>query len=72
METESANVRLFDQDINKYQKLPKQGPTFSGQIKRTGYYELIEGENFGDLLMYSGGFTAEAYVESNIKYKTHR
>lgn len=32
-----------------------------GEIKRTGLFELTEGESFNDLLEYAGGFTNTAY-----------
>lgn len=32
-----------------------------GEIKHPGYYEILEGENFSDLLHFAGGFTNTAY-----------
>lgn len=32
-----------------------------GEIKRPGYYEILEGETFSDLLGFAGGFTNTAY-----------
>ncbi len=31
-----------------------------GEVRRSGLFEVIEGENLGQLLKYAGGFTAEA------------
>jgi protein involved in polysaccharide export with SLBB domain len=35
--------------------------TLSGNVKRVGKFEMLEGETFNDLLKYSGGFTDDAY-----------
>lgn len=35
-----------------------------GEMKRTGFFELKEGESFQHLLNFSGGFNEDAYTES--------
>lgn len=35
----------------------------TGQVKRPGIYETIEGETFAKLLEYAGGFTAKSYTK---------
>lgn len=35
----------------------------TGQVKRPGIYETIEGETFAQLLEYAGGFTAKSYTK---------
>lgn len=35
--------------------------TLNGTVKRKGKYELVEGENFDNVLAFSGGFADEAY-----------
>jgi protein involved in polysaccharide export with SLBB domain len=35
-----------------------------GELKKTGYFELVEGESLADLLLYAGGFTPNAYQEN--------
>lgn len=32
-----------------------------GEVKRPGYYEILEGESFSELLNFAGGFTNTAY-----------
>ena len=55
------NVSLQNND---YVFVPPRGETvaITGAIKRPAYYELTEEETFRDLLDYSGGLKAEAYV----------
>ncbi|HHP7239306.1 SLBB domain-containing protein [Longibacter sp.] len=55
------NVSLQNND---YVFVPPRGETvaITGAIKRPAYYELTENETFSDLLGYSGGLKAEAYV----------
>lgn len=59
----SNNVVLRDQDVilvPAYQNRVEM----SGSFKRTGYFELKEGETFVKLLDYAGGFKPEAYKEA--------
>ena len=34
-----------------------------GQVKKQGYYEVLENESLTDLLNYAGGFTSKAYTD---------
>lgn len=56
------NVSLQNND---YVFVPPRGETVAirGSVKRPAYYELTEEETFSDLLDYSGGLKAEAYVK---------
>jgi protein involved in polysaccharide export with SLBB domain len=54
------NVLLQEQDVVRipYYELRTE---LVGAVKRSGKYELKKGENFDQLLTYSGGFTDSAY-----------
>jgi len=54
------NITLEDQDVLIIRSFENR-ITFDGEVKNPAYYELIEGETFDDLLLYSGGFTQNAY-----------
>ncbi|NLE33298.1 MAG: sugar transporter, partial [Bacteroidales bacterium] len=59
----SNNIVLRDQDVimvPPYQTRVEM----AGRFKRTGYFELKEGENLAKLLDYAGGFKPEAYKEA--------
>jgi protein involved in polysaccharide export with SLBB domain len=70
-----ASIDLYDFLINGLQKdnarvesgdviivRPFQSRVeLEGEVKRPGYYEIIEGETFADLLKYGSGFTNTAY-----------
>jgi protein involved in polysaccharide export with SLBB domain len=59
----SNNIVLRDQDVimvPPYQTRVEM----AGSFKRTGYFELKEGENLAKLLDYAGGFKPEAYKEA--------
>lgn len=67
---QTNNIRLEDQDIIKIDPY-KNRFLLTGEVKRTGLFELLEGETFSNLLEYSGGFTERAYTERIvIKRKT--
>ncbi|WP_286755073.1 SLBB domain-containing protein [Roseivirga sp. UBA838] len=54
------NLRLKSGDViivRPYQSRVE----LSGEVKRPGYYETLEGESFSDLLGFAGGFTNTAY-----------
>jgi len=58
----SNDTRLMDGDIimvPTYISLVK----ISGKIKRPMYYEMTVTETLSDLIMYSGGFTGDAYKD---------
>lgn len=54
------NVRLQDQDVLMVPPYLNR-VIVKGEVKRSAIFELKEGETFGDLLTYSGGFTEDAY-----------
>jgi protein involved in polysaccharide export with SLBB domain len=59
----SANVQLREQDIlfiPPYQNRIE----VTGQIKRSGFFEIKKGETISDLVHFSGGFTDKAYTNS--------
>jgi polysaccharide biosynthesis/export protein len=57
-----SNVRLQNND---YVFVPPRGETVAieGAVKREAFYEVAEDETFRDLLEFSGGLKAEAYVK---------
>ncbi|GAB3508482.1 SLBB domain-containing protein [Emticicia fontis] len=64
------NINLFDQDVilvPLFQKKVK----IEGEVKRSGIFELNEGDNFKALLNYAGGYTEQAYTSTiNVKRNT--
>jgi protein involved in polysaccharide export with SLBB domain len=54
------NIQLEDQDIIRIKPF-KNRVEFSGEIKREGFYEAVEGETFADLIQFAGGFSENAY-----------
>ena len=55
-----GDIRLEDNDlisVSSYEKVVWA----AGAVKRPMRYEIIENENIGDLLKYSGGFAGNAY-----------
>lgn len=59
----SANLKLEDQDVVLV-KAYENRITLEGEVKRPAIYEMVEGENLGSLIEYSGGFTEFAYSSS--------
>ena len=60
--SEKGNVMLQDQDViivQPYNSLVN----VSGNVKRSGLYELKNGETIHELIQFFGGFTADAYQE---------
>ena len=60
--SEDGNILLRDQDkiiVSPYISRVR----VTGNVKRPGLYELIEGENLEDLMGYFSGFTSDAYKE---------
>ena len=58
----NSNIHLQHNDviiIGPY----KSRIELQGAIKRPGFYETLENENFNDLLTYAGGFISNAYEE---------
>jgi protein involved in polysaccharide export with SLBB domain len=59
--TQDGNLKLQDQDVllvSPYKNLV----SVEGAVKRTGIYELKEGQTLADLIQYFGGFTPIAYT----------
>ncbi|PIB37130.1 hypothetical protein BFP72_17820 [Reichenbachiella sp. 5M10] len=68
------NITLQDQDVIIVRPYVNR-VRFDGEVKNPAIYEMIDGETFEDLMLYSGGFTNNAYqgivnlrrVENNFK-----
>jgi protein involved in polysaccharide export with SLBB domain len=56
------NIRLNDQDIIKIDPYQTR-VSITGEVKRTGKFELEAGESLDDLLKMAGGFTEQAYTQ---------
>ena len=59
----TSNLKLEDQDVILVKSYENR-VTILGEVKRPAIYELVDGENMGSLLSYSGGFTENAYRAS--------
>ncbi len=57
-----SNITLQDQDIIKIDPYLNR-ITVVGETKRTGFFEIKDGETFKDLLRFSGGFNEKAYTK---------
>lgn len=58
----NLELQLQDQDVVLVEPfLARVG--ISGEVKRPKIFEVKEGDNFGDILRYAGGFTDEAFKE---------
>jgi protein involved in polysaccharide export with SLBB domain len=60
---QTHNTRLADQDVVRI-PVAKIQVTLGGEIKRPGVYEMLPGETFSGLLVFAGGFAANAYKAS--------
>lgn len=60
--SEKGNVMLQDQDNIIVQPYSDK-IAVTGQVKRTGIYELKKGETISNLINYFGGFNADAYKD---------
>lgn len=60
--TLSNNVILKDGDIIRIKPYINRIEV-TGEVKREGIYETIDGESFSKLIEYTGGFTENAYTE---------
>jgi protein involved in polysaccharide export with SLBB domain len=56
----TQNITLKENDVINIPAYDKR-VQLKGEVKRTGLFEVMPGENFGKLLKYSGGFTAIAF-----------
>ncbi len=57
------NVLLKEGDVINI-PVYKNRVTITGQVKRPGTYEILEGENTEKLIFYAGGFNEQAYTAS--------
>lgn len=57
---QSANVFLQDNDLIRVPFAQRQ-VRLTGQLNRTGIFEVSENDNLNDLLFFAGGFKANAY-----------
>ena len=64
----SGDVSLRDQDIIRIPTYDVR-VSITGQVKRTGLFEMMPGETFQDLLNFAGGFSDTAYTASVTAYK---
>ncbi|MEA3477035.1 MAG: SLBB domain-containing protein, partial [Bacteroidota bacterium] len=62
------NIRLQDQDIIKVNPYVSRIDV-TGEVKRTGLYELAKDETLSDIISYSGGFTDKAYQKTLTIYR---
>ena len=60
---QTHNTRLTDRDVVRI-PVAKIQVALGGEIKRPGVYEMLPGETFSGLLVYAGGFAANAYKAS--------
>lgn len=65
---QTGNINLHDQDVIR---IPAYNVRVSleGQVKRTGLFEIKEGETVQDLLNFAGGFADSAYTASITAYQ---
>jgi len=66
---QSGNILLRDQDVIRIPAYTAR-VSFEGEVKRTGLFEVKQGESLLQLLNYAGGFTDSAYTASVKAYKT--
>lgn len=66
---QSGNIMLRDQDVIRIPAYSAR-VSFEGEVKRTGLYEVKQGESLQQILSYAGGFTDSAYTASIKAYKT--
>ncbi|WP_234571612.1 SLBB domain-containing protein [Rhodohalobacter sp. 614A] len=65
---QSDNIRLRDQDVIKIPPYINR-IQLTGEVKRPGLFELEEGETLGDLMDFTGGFSADAYKDRIIIHR---
>lgn len=64
----NGDVNLRDQDIIRIPAYDVR-VSLTGEVKKTGLFELIPGENLEKLLSFAGGFSDSAYTASITAYK---
>ncbi len=68
--TQKNNIRLQHQDVIKVDPYLNR-VDLTGETKRTGLFELTDGESLAHLIRYGGGFTSSAYTyEVTVHRKT--
>ncbi len=60
---QSDNINLRDNDVIRIPAYNER-VEISGYVKRPGIFEILPGENFGDLLKFASGFSDSAYRAS--------
>src|SRR5947208_10377471 len=60
---QADNVTLKDNDVIRIPSY-KTRVDIEGYVKRPGFFEVLNGESFQDLLKYSSGFADSAYRAS--------
>lgn len=60
---QTDNVGLKDNDVIRIPTY-KSRIEIQGQVKRPGYFEVLPGENFEQILQFASGFTDSAYKSS--------
>jgi len=66
---QTGNILLRDQDVIRIPPYAAR-VSFEGEVKRTGLYEVKQGESLQKVLAFTGGFTDSAYTASIKGYKT--
>lgn len=59
---QADNIRLRDQDVVKVPPYINR-VQLTGEVKRSGLFELKDGETLANLMEFSGGFSANAYKD---------
>jgi protein involved in polysaccharide export with SLBB domain len=65
---QSGNINLRDQDVIRIPPYDVR-VSLTGQVKRSGLFEMLPGETFQTLLNFAGGFSDSAYTASVTGYK---
>ena len=65
----TGDINLHDQDIIRVPPYDVR-VAITGEVKRTGLFEIVPGETFQDLLRFAGGFGDSAYTASVTAYKS--
>ncbi len=69
---QGENIRLQDQDVIWVGPFQKRVETM-GQVKRPGYYEVLDNETVANAIKFSGGYTDQAYTHRlKVTRKTSR
>lgn len=63
-----GNIKLQDQDVIRIPTY-KVRVSIEGEVKRTGLFEMRNGETLDNLLEFAGGFSDSAYTASITGYK---